>query len=172
MKIAGVALLVLVAYFLWRFMVAGDGLVLLTQDSGRRVAGSVKHVLPEREILLEIINNDRENSITEITLSRQQVNRLGLSQPAGFREEPLPLTESDRKNDELVEFVEEFNDKNVRWVGRLELEPNAVTELAVPATSASGLQGYMDIQYEARVGFGGSISSFRVHLSDVAPETL
>lgn len=171
MKVAGVAILLLVCYFVWRFVVAGDGLVLITSDTGRKVAGTVKRVIPEQEIILEVINNDREHSITEISLSRELVNRLGLSGPAGFREEPLSLTESERNNNEMVEFVEEFNRETVRWVGRLALEPNAVTELAVPATSASGLQGYMDIQYEARVGFGGSISSFRVHLSEQAPET-
>lgn len=98
MKTAGVAVLLLVAYFIWRLVVAGDGLVLIAADSGRKLVGSVKRVIPEQEILLEVINNDRENSISEISLSRQLANRLGLSQPAGFKEEPLPLTESDRKH--------------------------------------------------------------------------
>jgi hypothetical protein len=169
MKIVAIAVLLLVGYFVWRFVVVGDGLVVITSDSRQKVVANVKQVIPEESILLEISNNDTENSITEISVSRQLVNRLGLSEPPGFREVPLPLAESDREDKETVEFVEEFNKETIRWVGSFVLEPNSATELAIPATSASDLQGYMDFQYEARVGFGGSLSFFRVHLAGQIP---
>ena len=171
MKIVGVAVLLLVGYFVWRFVVVGDALVLITSDSGQKVVANVKRVIPEQEILLEINNNDKENSITAISVSRQLVSRLGMSKPSGFREEPLPLTGSDRENRETVEFVENFNKENIRWIGSFALAPNTTAELAIPVTSASGLQGYIDFQYEARVGFGGFISSFRVDLAGQAPGT-
>jgi hypothetical protein len=165
-KIIAVVFLVLVGYFAWRFVFQGDALVLLTPDSGQRVVAVVNRVIPDKELVIEIDNNSKENRITGISMPRQLVSRIGLSVPPGFEEQALPLTGEDRKDRELVEYVEKYNMDNIRWVGNRELTPNAVTEFTFPVTSANRLAGHIDFQYEAKVGFGGSISSFRVNLED------
>jgi len=166
MKVVALVFLVLVGYFAWRFVFQGDGLVLLMPDSGQRVVAVVKRVVPDKELVIEINNNSKENRITEISMPRLLVSGIGLSVPPDFAEEALPLSGEDRKDRELVEYVEKYNMDNIRWVGNRELAPNAVTEFTFPVTSATRLAGYIDFQYEARVGFGGSISSFRVNLED------
>lgn len=166
MKIIGVIVLLLVAYFVWRFVVAGDPLVLVTQDSGDRVTAVVKRVIPAEALVIAISNNNKENRITQISMLRSVAQKLGVSEPSGFKTEELPLTEDDRKNTETVDFVKQYNIENLRWVGSLELAPNAATELVIPATAVPPISGIIDFQYEARVGFGGSISFFRLNLAE------
>ncbi len=168
MKIVGIAVLILVAYFVWRFVIRGDALVLVTPDAGGRVTAVVKRVVPDKEIVIEISNNSKANRITEISLSRAFAAQLGLSEPSGFRAETLPLSEGERKNREMAEYVEKYNKEEIRWVGNLALAPNAKTELVFPAKSASALTGEIRFQYEAKVGLGGSISWFRVNLAEQA----
>lgn len=84
MKIIGAAVVLFVGYFVWRFVVGGDALVFIRSDSGQKVVANVKRVILEQEILLDINNIDEGNCITEISISRQLVNRLGLSEPTGF----------------------------------------------------------------------------------------
>lgn len=166
MKIIGVVALLLLAYFVWRFVVAGDPLVLVTPDTGDRVTAVVKRVVPGKALVIEIRNKNKDNRITQISMLRSVAQSLGVSEPSGFKVEGLPLTEDDRKSEETVDFVKQYNIEHLRWVGNLELVPNARTELAIPVTAMPPLNGIIDFQYEAKVGFGGSISFFRLDLAE------
>ena len=166
MKLIGLIVLLVLAYFIWRFVVRGDGLVLITSDTGNRVTAVVKRVVKGKQIVIEINNNHKENRITEITIPRSVASQLGISEPAGFKVAALPLTDDDKKSQETSEFVEQFNEENLRWTGSFTLAPDAKVELAIPSALASPLTGTMGFQYETKVGFGGSISSFRVNLAE------
>lgn len=165
MKIIGVVVLVIVAYFVWRFVVRGDGLVLVTRDTGKGVNGHLNKVTPGKELLIEITNNGKERRITQISMPRSVALQLGLAAPAGFSAEELPLTEAERKDKEMVAFVKQYNMATLRWVGDLVLPSQSKIEFAIPALAASPLAGSIDFQYEAKAGLGGSISQFRVNLA-------
>ncbi|MDX2418624.1 MAG: hypothetical protein QNK19_14275 [Xanthomonadales bacterium] len=83
MKIIGAAVVLFVGYFVWRFVVGGDALVFIRSDSGQKVVANVKRVILEQEILLDI-KYRRGKLYYRVSISRQLVNRLGLSEPTGF----------------------------------------------------------------------------------------
>lgn len=168
MKIIGIILLALGAYFVWRFVIHGDGLVLITPDSGKKVTAVVKRIDPGKELVVEVDNNSKESRITQIVLSRDLVAQLGMSAPAGFKEELLPLTEAEMKDQDSVAFVENYNRENIRWVGTHVVAPDTKGEIIFPITKAADVTGFILFQYEAKWGIGGSISSFRARLG--APE--
>lgn len=166
MKILSVVVLVVFAYFVWRFVVRGDGLVLITHDTGKGVTGQVKSVIPGKELLIEITNNGKEQRITQVSMPRSVASKLGLGAPAAFRAEELPLTEREKKDKEMVTFVKQYNMENLRWVGDFVVPAESRIEFAIPASTVSPLAGSIDFQYEAKAGFGGSISQFRVNLAE------
>jgi len=167
MKIIGILVLVLVAYFVWRFVVRGDGLVLITQDSGTHVSGTVKRVVPAKELVIEIINNGKERRVTQISMPKSVASQAGFSEPVDFKVEELPLTEDEKKDKETVAFVEQYNKENLRWVGDFTLPAESTTEFSIPASRISKASGSIDFQYESKAGPGGSISFFRVNLSEL-----
>lgn len=97
-------------------------------------------------------------------MPREVADALGASPPDGFVAELMPLTEKEMKDKETVEYVENYNAETLRWGGRVELTPNEVRELRIPATNTMELAGRIDFQYDARVGLGGSISFFSLSL--------
>ena len=167
MKIVGLIVLIAIAYFVWRFAVGGDGLVLIGADTGKRVTASLKRIIPNESLVLEIDNNDKTNFITVISIPRQLAETLAVSPPEGFLVEPMPLSESERKDRETVEYAKEYDAQTLRWAGRFRLMPNELTELMIPARNTSDLSGRIDFQYEAKVGFGGSISFFSLSLDSL-----
>jgi len=54
MRIVGLVVLALIAYFVWRFVVRGDALVVITRDSGKKVTGAVTRVVPGKELVVEV----------------------------------------------------------------------------------------------------------------------
>ena len=126
----------------------------------------VKRVVSDTELLIEFKNNNQENRITNITLLRATASQLGISSPSGFREEALSLTEEEQKNQEMMAFVKEYNDENVRWVGDFTMPPDSKAELIFPAKSTSQLTGYIDFLYTTKLG---TTSSLRVNLSEKEP---
>lgn len=164
MKTIAIGVLLLVGFFVWRFVIMGDGLVFVGPASGQQVSAVVARVVPNQQIVLAVNNPDKEQSITDITVPRSVAAQLALSPPAGFAEEPLPLSAAEAKDKELVEFVEQFNRENVRWVGSHLLKPQAVSELVLPARKTESLSGTLQLEYARKVGFGGSISFFSVDL--------
>jgi hypothetical protein len=117
-------------------------------------------------LFLEITNNGKERRITEISMPRSVESQLGFSEPSGFKVEALPLTEAEKKDKEMVDFVAQYNRENLRWVGHFTLPAKSKTEFAIPASSASPLSGTIYFQYESKGGLGGSISHFRVNLAE------
>lgn len=170
MKIVGLVILALIAYFVWRFVVRGDALVVITRDSGKKVTGAVTRVVPGKELVVEVDNPSKEIRITEISLARALVAGLGISAPEGFREEALPLTAREREDPESVAFVERFNREHVRWVGSHVVPQEGRAQLVFPIARAAEASGFIHFRYEARWGIGGSISSFRARLGSPEPE--
>jgi len=164
MKILGIILLVVVGYFIWRFVIRGDGLVLLTADTGKRVSARLREIIPNQSLVIEIDNNDKANFITVISMPRELAESIGASPPDGFVVEPMPLTEAEQKDEETVEHAKNYDLQTARWSGNFQLTPDEVTELRIPVKSTANIAGRIDFQYEAKVGFGGSISFFSVSL--------
>jgi len=148
--------------------VRGDALVLVTQSAAKHAAASLKAVAENQSLVLEIENDSREGRITELKFERALATQFGLSPPDGFKEEPLPLSEGEKSDKDMVGFVASFNRETVRWVGVLPLPPGAKAQLVIPASSTSGLTGIISLQCESKVGFGGSISTLRVNLGALA----
>jgi hypothetical protein len=167
MKIIGIILLVVVAYFVWRFAIRGDGLVLLSAGSDKKVSASLKEVIPNQALVIEIDNNNKQNFVTVTSMPRELAESTGGSPPEGFAVERMPPSEIGQEDQEMVEYVKNYNLQNVRWSGNLELTPNGLTELRIPVTSTAELAGRINFQYEAKVGFGGSISFFSVSLESL-----
>lgn len=164
MKIIGIILLVAVGYFIWRFAIRGDALVLLGADTGKKVSASLKEVIPSQSLVIEIDNNDKQNFVTVISMPRELAESIGASPPEGFAVERMPLSEAEQRDEETVEYAKNYDLQTVRWSGNFELTPNGLTELRIPVTSTTELAGRINFQYEAKVGFGGSISFFSVSL--------
>ena len=164
MKVVGIALLVMVAYFIWRFAIRGDALVLLGTETGKRVSASLKETKPNDSLVIEIDNNDKENFVTVISMPRDLAESMGASPPAGFKIERMPLSESEQSDEETVEYAKNYDLQTVRWSGNLQLVPDEVTELRIPVRSTADVAGRIDFQYESKVGFGGSISFFSLSL--------
>jgi len=164
MKVVGIILLVAVAYFIWRFAIRGDALMLLSADAGKRVSASLKEVIPNQSLVIKIDNNDKPNFVTVISMPREMAEFLGASPPEGFAVEPMPLSEAEQKDKETAEYAKNYDLQTVRWSGNFELTPDGATELRIPVTSTTELAGRINFQYEAKVGFGGSISFFSVSL--------
>lgn len=169
MKIVGIILLALTAYFVWRFMVRGDALIMVTPGSDKRVTATMKRIVPAKELVVEVDNNSKESRVTQISLARSLVAQLGMSPPAGFKEELLPLTEKEKKDNDSVAFVEKYNKDNIRWIGTLVVPPDAKAEVVFPITTGADVKGFIQFQYEAKWGLGGSISHFRANLGTPEP---
>lgn len=165
MKAIGIVLLVVIAYIVWRFVIRGDALVLLDSGGGKRVCASLTEIVPGEAIVVGIDNNEKNNFVTVISIPRDLASRLEVSPPEGFVEELLPLTEKEKKDKKSVQYAEKYNSETLRWAGRLDLEPNEITELRIPAKGTAQVSaGRIDFQYEAKVGLGGSISFFSLRL--------
>ena len=164
MKIIGIILLVVIGYFIWRFAIRGDAIVLLNAGSDKKVSAILKEVISNQALVIEIDNNDKKNIVTVISMPRELTKSTGASPPEGFAVESMPLIEFGMKDEEMAEYVKNYNLQNVRWSGNFELTTNGVTELRIPVTSTTELAGRINFQYEAKVGFGGSISFFSVSL--------
>lgn len=164
MRIIGIILLFVVAYFIFRFAIRGDGFVLLSGDTGKRVSATLIKVIPNQSMVIEIDNNEKPNFVTVISMYRDLAESLDASPPDGFVVESMPLTEAEQKDEETVEYAKNYDLQTVRWSGNFELTPDDVTELRIPVKNTANIAGRIDFQYEAKVGFGGSISFFSVSL--------
>ena len=69
-KVLIAVVLLLVGYFVWRFVVVGEPIVIMTKGGGKRVVATVKEVRPHSEIVIEIDNDSDKNRIEEISLSK------------------------------------------------------------------------------------------------------
>ncbi len=122
----------------------------------------------ELVVELELMGEGDSYRITEVSLERQLADRLGLSPPEGFREEPLTLEEEDRSDPETVRFVTEWNAENVSWVCDLEIVAGVPIVVRIPAANAGADSGVLSISYESVSVLGGHWSSTTLMLNEVA----
>ena len=163
-RILGV-MLVLACLGVWRFVTSGGGLMLVT-NSPQPVMTSLETIVPGKEIVIRAESRDGTHRLTVISLTRTMATQLGVSAPAGFHEEALPLTPDERRDTSAVADAAAYNRETLRWAGELTLLPNAPQLLVIPATAAMAIDGVISLQYEAKHRLGGSISFGRVSLAD------
>lgn len=108
--------------------------------------------------------------LTEITATRAFVDALGLSAPAGFQEEPLPLTERERRDPDTVEWTKNWNRENVRWVGAMPIHPGKPVNITFSAESPEATTGELMITYERKRALGGILSSATLTLNELNVE--
>ena len=108
---------------------------------------------------LELSGETSGYTITELSLGRELATKLGVSAPAGFEEELLPLEEEELDDPESVRFVNEWNEENRRWTGGLEISPATPLVVRIPATYPLAASGPLTISYEQVSLMGGHWSS-------------
>lgn len=123
--------------------------------------------MPNQSLIIEFDKNEKTNFVSVISMPRELAEVIGARPPEEFVVESMPLSESEQKNEEMIEYVRNLNLNTVRWSGNFPLTPDDVTELRIPVKSSTNLAGRIDFEYEAKVGFGGSISIFSVSLESL-----
>jgi hypothetical protein len=152
-----------IAYFIWHFVVQNNPIVIMMNDSGKRVSGNIIVPIIENKLKIEIDNNEHENFIKDIKIPRSLYNEFNIKVPDGFKESPLKHEKTD--DQEMIDFVDEFNKDTVRFEGNFELLPDEITTMIFLIKDDSNLKGELTFGYEHKVGFGGSSSSFSVDLN-------
>lgn len=113
------------------------------------------------DVRMTLEGTDRAVAITSITVPRAVRDSLELEPPAGFTEEPLPHDPGET-DAEARQFVEDFNEENVRFVGHFELSPGEARTLSFPAQDPDGGSGRIELGWERSIGVGGGGGFFRV----------
>jgi len=156
LKVVGVALLLFVAYVAW----------VLFRASGNLGETPTAHaeILTDRiRVTVSFPSADSEYQITEVLLSREIGNSLGISSPDGFSLQPYTLHDTgDPKSEDSAKWVEDANSRDIRWVGSQPLTQNANTTLDFPIENDVRREISLRFQYERRLGMGGQISFFNV----------
>lgn len=163
MKIIILIIVGFLGYFIWYFVIQNRPLIIMTTGSEQKVLGNIKLPIQPNLLAIQIHNNKYDNVITSIEIPRDIYTEFDLSAPKGFKHEALPLG---KDNDpEMIKFVEDFNKKTIRYVGKLKLVPNQTTIIAFTAKNLIDIRGEIAFHYERKVGFGGSMSSLYVKLN-------
>ena len=149
-------------------------------EAKRQPSGSfsavVKQVVPYEKVVIRFCNSHSKKTITEINVPRPLVLAAGISAPAGFIERPLEQTDrsqdsfdemSERDQESMRIFVENFNRERVRWTGRFSIKPGQFCDLTFPAKSVQKVSGKMQINYEVALflGFACVRNSLSINLS-------
>jgi hypothetical protein len=115
--------------------------------------------LQENLIEIEVMTAGAKEGvvITEISMERQLRDALGLTPPAGFRAEPLPLEDRESGDEQAAEFVAKYNRERVRYTGQLLVTPGTPALLRFPVEHAGMARGQIELQHERKIGVGGSI---------------
>jgi len=104
---------------------------------------------------------DREYEVTEISFPRGWGESMGISSPIGYSAQPYTLADTDAPEDpESESWVNETNEKSIRWVGSTKLAPDHPTSFEFPIQSTTPGKGTIDFVYETKIGISGSISFF------------
>ena len=151
-------------YFVWNFMIMNKPIVMINTFDNKRVNGKVVEV-KDNEIRIEIDNNEYDNVITRIEIDRNISKALEIGNINGFSEELMKVSEREKNDAEAIEWVKNYNKDTTQWIGKLKLIPNQKTIIQIPVKNISDLHGKLYFNYERKVGFGGSMSSFYVNLT-------
>ncbi len=126
LKVAGIVLLLFVAYVAWVVFRAGSTIGVSPMAHSEVLSDRVR-------VTVSFPGADTEFQITEILVSRETGQQLGIAAPHGFRIEPYTLDDmGDPASEESAAWVTEANSKDIRWVGAHVLTPDAVTTLDFP----------------------------------------
>lgn len=156
LKIIGVAILLFVAYVAWVLFRASGNL-------GESPTAHAEILTDKIRVSVSFPNADSEYQITEVLLSREIANNLGVSAPEGFSSEPYTLDDTgDPKSEDSANWVEEANSEDIRWVGRRPLTQDAVTTIDFPIQNEARGEIVLRFQYERKLGMGGQMSFFSV----------
>jgi len=164
MKYVLIGIGIFVLYFVWNFMIMNKPIVMMNTFNGKRVSGKMVE-LKDKLISIEIDNNEYDNVITSIEIDKNVSNTLGVGSIESFTEEPMTVSDSEKNNIETIEWVKNYNKETIQWRGKLKLIPNQKTIIQIPVKNISDLHGKLYFNYERKVGFGGSMSSFYVNLT-------
>jgi len=134
-------------------------------SDGTEVRASVRP-LEDSVITVEVIVRGTDYSVTvvEISLERALQEALGLGPPEGFRAEALPLEDGEKDDLDVVEHVAKYNREKVRYVGKRTIKPCSGELLRFPVARPTAASGEIQLQYERKVGVGGSIGFTSVKL--------
>ena len=152
---------VLVIVILVRLSRAG---LIVVGSGGAQVTGKVARLVTDQAVIISIHNAGKSQALTEITFPRAVLSQLVMQPPEGFQEQALPLTAKERKDPGTVDFVEKFNQTNVRWVGDFPLPETGSAELVIPARRTAWASGALRFQCQRKSALGGATSFFDVDL--------
>ncbi len=155
MKTIAIFILVILVIF-WLLRRMNPGLIMVTSGKLPSVVSSGAWEEKGLRCSLRLENTESSFFVTSLDLDRNTVERAHITPPFEFRAEPMPDDGGD------PEWVESWNRENVRYVGRLELRPNAETELLFPCAVNTGHKVLIKGQFTNGRKFGGSISFFRM----------
>ena len=156
LKVIGVVLLLFVAYVAWVLFRASGNL-------GESPAAHAETLTDKIRVTVSFPSADSEYQITEVLLSREVGDDLGISAPHGFSLEPYVLDDTgDPTSEDSASWVKEANKEDIRWVGRRTLTSDAVTTLDFPIQNEADGKIVLRFQYERKLGMGGQISFFSV----------
>jgi hypothetical protein len=100
-------------------------------------------------------------SVVSLDAPRADASAIGLAPPSGFVEEAIPSGDDPAS-------TAEWNAKNVRYVGRLELNPGVATELRFPLSGEASAPIEIEGTMEGKWGMGGTMSFFRISYQGTA----
>ncbi len=101
--------------------------------------------------------------VTSLQVDRAEAETVGLGPPDGFVAEPMP---QDGRSD--PNWIADWNSKNIRFVGRLELLPGAEVTLSLPVTAAPSIAFLVKGRFVNGRRFGGTIGFFNAQVQPVS----
>ena len=164
MKYILIGIGIFVLYFVWNFMIMNKPIVMMNTATSKRVSGKIVEV-KDKFISIEIDNNEYDNVITSVSMDRNVSKELGIESIDGLSEELMIVSEREKDDTEAIEWVKNYNKETIQWVGNLKLVPNQKTIIQIPIKNIKELHGRLSFNYERKVGFGGSMSSFYIDLA-------
>ncbi len=155
-------LLTVAGIILVMLMYVGWVMSQVAKDIERKVNCTID--IRESSIMIAavLVGADRNYSVTEIRVPRHWGEAIAIAPPIGFSAQPYALdgeTDPDR-----VAWINEANERLIRWVGGADLIPDEATKLNFSIQSAPEESAKIDFTYETKIGVSGSISSFSVEI--------
>ena len=170
-----------------RFLVVGCGAVLLLAvgvlvwwvwdlmvlmgPGGELPVVTLRQVeAPGGAILVEArLSSEAEGyRLSEIVADRTLAEALGLSAPDGFVEEPMPLSDREKRDPDTVAWASEWNRENLRWTGAVPIRADESVLLRFAAASPTAASGLLRVSYEWKLGLGGGSAEATVTLNESA----
>jgi hypothetical protein len=118
------------------------------------------------DITAELIRGNRPYKIIAIRFPREYGEKLGVSTPIGFKEQPLTVDDTaNSNNSESAESIQELNQHSIFWTGRLPLLPKSPVNIQIPFEKRVPGHARLSFRYEGRVGFSTIGATFHTDVS-------